>query len=340
MHWIEYLVLGVVQGITEFLPISSDGHLNVVQKLFAAATGHDRSPKDTLFFFVMLHVGTTVAILVHYRRAIADSIRGWRETLPGSADNPEVAPVYRRPNLIHVMKLAFVATLPLVPDALFLKKYLEASFEGVRITALGFLISAVMLAVCGRLPGGTKGPRETSLVDALLVGIAQMFAPLPGVSRSGLTISAALALGFSRTWAVGFSLLMAVPAILGAAVYELRKVDPSLVTQSEIARTIAATIVAGVVGYFAIIWLLRIVQKGGLWYFSVYLVGLALVLLVFAPAMGGRAHGGRSATLEQSIPAGTPRPTGARSSGGSFGALDRTEQVGLRATPIRDHGAP
>jgi undecaprenyl-diphosphatase len=332
ISWIEYLVLGVVQGVTEFLPISSDGHLNVVQKLFAAWTGHKRSEEETLFFFVMLHLGTTAAILAHYRRPIAEAIRGLR-------GNAEVSEGFRKPNVVRVLKLAFVATLPLVPDALFLKKYLEASFEDIRVTALGFLASAAMLAICGRMRGGEKGPRETTFADAIWIGIAQMFAPLPGVSRSGLTISMALARGLSKSWAVGFSLLMAVPAILGAAVFELRKFDRSYVSSTQIAQTLAATVVAGLVGYFAIAWLARIVQKGRLWYFSVYLVVLAAALLIFAPALGDREDAHKPSTLDQPLRTGAVGPGGARSTDRSIRALDRTYRPGARPASRRGDAA-
>jgi undecaprenyl-diphosphatase len=144
-----------------------------------------------------------------------------------------------------------------------------------------------VLAVTIRLPGGEKGPAETTWRDALLIGLAQMFAPLPGVSRSGLTVATALALGLSRTWAVGFSLLMAVPAILGAVVFELRKVDPALMTADRLVRTVAATVLAGVVGYGAIIWLVKIVRLGRLWCFSVYLVILGAVVLAVTALWGG-----------------------------------------------------
>jgi undecaprenyl-diphosphatase len=119
-----------------------------------------------------------------------------------------------------------------------------------------------------------------------LIGLAQMFAPLPGVSRSGLTIAAALALGLSRTWAVGFSLMIAVPAILGAAVWEMRHIDPTSLSTERVAPAIAATILAGIVGYFAIIWLTKVVRSGRIWYFSVYLILLGigvLALVAFGP---------------------------------------------------------
>ena len=149
--------------------------------------------------------------------------------------------------LIRVGLLAAVATSPLVPLALGLKDKIEAAFEGTTVAGYGFLVTAAMLVTTAWLSRreGTKGPAEMTWLDALLIGLAQMVAPLPGVSRSGMTIAAALALGLSRTWAVGFSLLIAVPAILGAAVFELRHVDPAMLTPDRFAQTIAATVAGG-----------------------------------------------------------------------------------------------
>jgi undecaprenyl-diphosphatase len=273
MDWIESLALGAVQGITEFLPISSDGHLKVTQSAFNAWSGHPKDVKDEIFFDVMLHVGTLVAIVVHYRQ---QAIAGAKGLLSSSAD---VSPPYKRSAVIRTGVLAFIATLPLIPDKLFFLDYIEAAFKSLTATGVGFLITAAILIMTIRLKGGEKGPAETSWLDALLVGIAQMFAPLPGVSRSGLTISAALALGFSKTWAVNFSLMMAVPAILGATAFELRKVDPNTLTGERVAQIVASAALAGVIGYLAIVWLLRLVRSGRLWYFSVYLVLLGLGLI-------------------------------------------------------------
>jgi undecaprenyl-diphosphatase len=274
MEWLESLVLGVVQGITEFLPVSSDGHLLVTQNLFAWWTGLAHTGKENLFFDVILHLGTTAAILAHYRAVIADGCRG----LLGADDVPRA---FRRPEVVRVGLLAAVATSPLIPLALFFKKMIERTFEGVTAAGVGFLVTATILLITAWLSRreGTKGPASTTWIDALLIGIAQMFAPFPGVSRSGLTIATALALGFTRTWAVGFSLLIAVPAILGAAVWELRHVDPATFTPGQVSQAVAATILAGVVGYFAIIWLTKIVRAGRIWYFSFYLVALAVLVL-------------------------------------------------------------
>jgi undecaprenyl-diphosphatase len=277
MEWLESLVLGLVQGITEFLPVSSDGHLLLTQNLFAWLTGVTKTGKENLFFDVILHLGTTAAILVHYRVEIAQAVRG----LLGANDAPAG---FRRSEVIRVGVLAAIATSPLIPLALFFKKMIEKTFEGITFVGFGFLITAAVLLLTAWLKrrDGAKGPAEMTWLDALLIGVAQMFAPLPGVSRSGLTIAAALALGLSRTWAVGFSLLIAVPAILGAAVWEMRHVDPASLSGNRVLQAVAGTILAGVVGYFAIIWLTRIVRSGRIWYFSVYLVVLGIVVLSLA----------------------------------------------------------
>ncbi|MFI5456626.1 MAG: undecaprenyl-diphosphate phosphatase [Isosphaerales bacterium] len=274
MEWLESLVLGLVQGVTEFLPVSSDGHLLLTQNVFTGLTGVRHTGKENLFFDVILHLGTTAAILVYYRAIIATGLRG----LLGADD---VAAGFRRPEVVRVGLLAAVATSPLIPLALFFKKAIEATFEGITVAGFGFLITAAVLLLTALLSrrDGPKGPAETTWLDALLIGLAQMFAPLPGVSRSGLTIAAALLLGLSRTWSVGFSLLIAVPAILGAAVWELRHINPAALTADHVAQAVAATILAGVVGYFAIMWLTRIVRSGRIWYFSVYLAVLALIVL-------------------------------------------------------------
>jgi undecaprenyl-diphosphatase len=277
MDWFISLILGVVQGITEFLPVSSDGHLNVVNHLLERATGNARPEKENIFFFVMLHVGTVAAIVVHYRREILAGVRGFL----GFSDVPDL---YRRPYVLRVGVLVGLATAVLIPDKLFFMKYIESAFQSDLATGVGFLITAAVLMVTvSQLSGGDKGPVETTALDALLIGLAQAFAPLPGVSRSGLTIAAALALGFRRNWAVQFSLMLAVPAICGAAVFEIKDVlegqDRSPMTPDRIAQTVAATVVSGLVGYAAIVWLVRVVRSGRLWYFSVYLVILGLAVI-------------------------------------------------------------
>ena len=317
--WIEALVLGLVQGVTEFLPVSSDGHLAITQQAFAWMTGREHTGAENLFFDVMLHLGTLAAIVVHYRAVVKTGAKG----LLGSA---EVPPVYRRASVVRTALLAGVATTPLIPLALFLKKWIEAAFESTAATGFGFLITAAVLILAAflqRRDEGGKGPLETTWLDALLIGLAQMFAPLPGVSRSGLTVAMALGLGLSRAWAVGFSLLIAVPAILGAAVLEVRKVDPATLTGPRVAQTVAAAVLAGLVGYGAIIWLVKVVRSGKMWYFSVYLIVLAGIVLAVASSSGGSRDAGRKDAPDGTRGRGAPGRTAERSAGRHGGPLAR-----------------
>ncbi len=220
MAWLEALVLGLVQGITEFLPVSSDGHLLLTQSFFAWLTGQGRSGKENLFFDVILHLGTTAAILVLSSKVDRPGLA--RAT--GSAGCP--CPAFSRAEVVRVGSARGRGDFAAGPVCAFLQEAAGARRLKARPwPGIGFLVTAAVLLLTAWLSrrDGAKGPAETTWLDALLIGIAQMFAPLPGVSRSGLTIAAALALGLSRTWAVGFSLLIAVPAILGAACYEIER---------------------------------------------------------------------------------------------------------------------
>jgi undecaprenyl-diphosphatase len=275
MSWLDALILGIVQGLTEFLPISSDGHLSITQKFLEWRSGYTLTGQAKLFFIVMVHLGTLCAILVYYRKVGLEAARG----LLGSND---VRPGFDRASVFRTCLLAILATIPAVFVGLLLKKEIEKTFESLRAAGIGFLITGCVLLVTTRLKGGDKGPARTSWLDALLIGIAQAFAPLPGVSRSALTITTGLARGFQRDWAVGFSLLMAVPVIAGAGVLELKDVKPSMLAPEFLGPTLLATVVAGLVGYGAIVWLVRLVRAGALWYFSVYLFALGLGVLAVA----------------------------------------------------------
>jgi undecaprenyl-diphosphatase len=327
MNWFESLVLGAVQGVTEFLPISSDGHLAIVQQAFARLSGTGSGAEENFFFDVMLHLGTLAAIVIYYRAVVRTGVKG----LLGST---EVPPAYRRGAVIRTGLLAAVATAPLVPLAVFFLKWIKQAFTSTTATGIGFLITAAVLLLTARLQGrgeGGKGPAETTWLDALLIGVAQMFAPLPGVSRSGLTVAAALGLGFSRAWAVGFSLLIAVPAILGAAVKALKDVDPATLGSDRIAQTAVATALAGLVGYGAIIWLVKIVRSGRLWYFSVYLIVLGLAVLAASAGLSAGAPASRGVSSDARREDGADGPL--RRAGAGPSARGVVGGVGLVAGP-------
>jgi undecaprenyl-diphosphatase len=251
--------------------------------LFRSIGEVEASPNG-LFFAVMLHVGTLAAILLYYRRVCSE---GARHLIDGGIG---------RSRVVRSGLLAVVATLPAVVVGLTLKHEVDEAFRSVVVPGFGFLFTAALLMMTSRLGEGTKGPLQTTWTDALLIGLAQAVAITPGVSRSGSTIVAALLLGFSRPWAVGFSLLMAVPAILGAAVLEVREIDPRSLSPEFIRMTIGATVLSGLVGYGAIVWLVRIVRSGRLWYFSVYLVLLSATVLGTMALTGGSGTESRGMT--------------------------------------------
>ena len=251
----------------------------------------------------------------------------------------DVAPTYKRNAVIRTILLSGVATTPLIPLALFLKKYIDAAFGSTAAAGIGFLITAGVLLITMKLQSRGeegKGPLETTWLDALLIGIAQMFAPLPGVSRSGLTIATGLSLGLSRAWAVGFSLLIAIPAILGAAVMEVRKVDTATLTPDRIGQTLAAAILAGIVGYGAIIWLVKIVRSGRMWYFSVYLVVLGIGVLIWTALAGGPDANARAQdSAHRAVRFSDSGPGVAEAVLRRGGNLDRAERTGGQTDDVR-----
>ncbi len=306
MKWLESILLGALQGLTEFLPISSSGHLVVFQQAFAAATGRSSSGAENLFVNVMLHVGTLVAILFYYRGTIANQWQRFRASEPGEAGRAH------RHALVRIGLLALVATLPAIGVGLTAKDRVEQATGSPWVAAIGFLVTGVVLLVTRLLAGGGKGPEQTRWSDALLIGTAQAVAILPGVSRSGMTIVAALALGLQPAWAVGFSLLMACVAIPLAAGLEILHIDPATLSLAKVLQTLAGAVVAGVVGYLSIVWLMRLVQGRRLWYFSVYLFGLSLAVMWWLSRPGGASIDERpSTTVDRTVWVGDDRASGA-----------------------------
>lgn len=336
--WLETIALGIIQGITEFLPISSDGHLALFQILTRSSPANGSTGGvDSIFFDVMLHVGTALAIVWCYRAEVRAGLRG----LLGAKG---VEDSFRRESLLRLGGLVFVSLLPLVPVALFFKNALEQTFQSLTAVGLGFLFTAIVLIWTTRVRGGHKTLATMTWSDALLIGLAQALSPLPGVSRSGLTIAMALMRGFSKSWAVGFSLLLAVPTILAAAAFELRKAGGAGLSGEEIARILCGAALAGVVGYGAIVWLVRIVRSDRLWYFSVYLIVLSgIVLGVLAPRMGGTdATKARTGTVDIGERVGSDRDAAPRREpfGNVGDALARSSAAPARPPGVADPRLP
>ncbi|GHU78306.1 undecaprenyl-diphosphatase 3 [Spirochaetia bacterium] len=267
MSIFEAILLGLIQGITEFLPVSSSGHLVLFQKILGLS-------EPALFFDTMVHVGTLAAVFVVLWKDIQDILR----------------------RIIQPLTFYLIlATLPAVIIALACKDQIEAAFASGSFLGFAFLITAALLTVSELLSrrGGTgdlrpkvlKGKDEIRWPDALLIGILQGVAIIPGVSRSGATLSGALSRKLNRDFAARFSFLLSIPAILGALVLQVKDlVDPTegAAVSGGIGALplIAGTLTAAVVGFFSVRLMLKIVRERSLLGFALYTGILGVLVLI------------------------------------------------------------
>jgi undecaprenyl-diphosphatase len=258
----EAALLGVVQGLTEFLPVSSDGHLVIVQRLLGIA-------ESGIVFEIVVHVATLVSVLLFYRERVAALVRGV---------------LARQPEALRYGGKLIVATLPAVLAALVLGDFLKSQFESARAAAFGLLVTGAVLWTTRHRFAAIRSD-ALSWSTAFWMGCAQAIAILPGVSRSGLTLAAALALGVAPMAAAEFSFLMSVAAIAGAAVYTLPDLMASPAGYGEALATGAAT--ALVAGVIAIWFCVRLLRSGNLHWFAYYAWAAGLAMLVWLHAHGG-----------------------------------------------------
>jgi undecaprenyl-diphosphatase len=283
--WLHAILLGALQGVTEFLPVSSSGHL-VLAQYFLGFT-EDTSAKE-VFFDGVLHLGTLLAVLAYFGKEIRQHMR--RVLTPG--DKPLVTdwPSTWR-HLFHLGVLVALATMPAAAMALVKDERIKESFKRPDVVAGNFLILGCVLIATdwiGRRHAGTTVGPQTRWWQVLLIGCAQACSALfRGLSRSGMTIGTSLLVGLERNWAVRFSFLMSVVASLGLGVLGIRKAlkDPSRLekewlTPEFLVITLVATLVSALVGYLTITPLIRLVQKCQLWWFAVYVWVVAAAVFI------------------------------------------------------------
>jgi undecaprenyl-diphosphatase len=256
MDLLLVVALGALQGVTEFLPISSDGHLAVAEAIYEA--WHGQHLPNALGLNIVLHAGTLAAILIVY----------WRRLLRLLGED-------RR-----VVGLLFVGTLPAVAVGLPLHRWGGDWLTNPLLAGCLLPVTGILLLWGAKQPLGQLNYQEIGYSRALIIGLFQATAILPGISRSGSTISAALALGLKREAAATFSFLLAVPAVAGACLLELISMLRSPPTQIDYAVLAAGTLTSLVVGLFALSWLLRWLNQGRLHLFAwwCFLLGAAVIL--------------------------------------------------------------
>lgn len=251
MTIIEAIILGVVQGLTEFLPVSSSGHLVLLQKAFGINEG-------TMLFTIMLHIGTLISIFIVFWKDIVEMIKK-----PFS----------------KLALLIIIATIPTVVIALLLKDVVENAFSSASYLGYGFLLTGIILWSVESMKPGTKELKEMTYLNAVIIGVAQGFAIFPAISRSGSTIAGALFQKLDRKFAARFSFLMSIPAILGSLVFQAKDIIGEGIAV-EWVPVLIGTLAAAISGYLAIRLMMQIISKYSLKYFSVYVFILGAFVLI------------------------------------------------------------
>lgn len=272
MTLLHAVLLGLIQGVAEFLPISSSGHLAIAEHLLGQA-GAAEIPG---FFDVLLHLGTLVAVFAAYWQDIRDMILEFFGGIGDLARGSTPSPV---PPARRLILLIIVGTLPLFA-VLTVKDLVEGLGDNMYFVAGALLVTGCLLFASDRVRKGRKTERTASLVDVLLVGAAQAVATCPGISRSGTTITAGCFVGFERKFAVRFSFLLSIPAILGANILSLKDAIEAEIPWEEVPVYLAGVLVAAVVGYACIRLLKMIAEKGKFGFFAYYCWLAGVVTLV------------------------------------------------------------
>jgi undecaprenyl-diphosphatase len=248
----EAFILGIIQGLTEFLPVSSSGHLVLAQKLFGIEGG-------VVFFNVAVHMATLFAVCIAL----------WSEVLK----------LIKKP-ICKMTGLLIIATIPAVAVGLLLNDVFDSITASGVTVGIGLLITGAVLLVTTKLKPGARGLKDLKWYDALMAGVAQAVAIVPGISRSGMTITANLSMKMKKELAIKFAFLMSIPVILGGFILETYQMISKGTKSVEWLPILVGMAAAGIAGYFAIRLFIRTVMKGSLKWFAYYAFFVGLLVLV------------------------------------------------------------
>ena len=269
MSYLQAIILGLVQGIAEFLPISSSGHLKLFEKLL----GLPNVETDYIFFDVLLHFGTLIAVCIVYHRVIWQTLRELLGMLHLRQYQPGEMPDGPKRRFIILLIISLLPLFLILP----IKNTVEALSSNYLVVGLMLILTGLCLYICDHLPTGKKDEKEMTVWDALLVGIAQAFAVLPGLSRSGLTICTGSARGMDRSFAVQFSFLMSIPSILAAIILQLVDAFKAGIDTALLPKYLVGVAVAAVSGIAAMRFLQFIARKNRFGGFAYYCWGAGVV---------------------------------------------------------------
>ncbi len=263
VSYLEAIFLGVLQGLTEFLPISSSAHLAIFPQLF----GFDDPGAS---FTAVTQIGTEIAVLLFFWRDIVRIIKAWAISLVRKDQRGDLD--------ARMGWYIIVGTLPIAVMGFLFQDTIKTTFRSLWLIAIMLIVFGLILGIADRINVGQKLDGDLTLKDSLLYGLGQMLALIPGVSRSGATISVGLFRGYRRDVATRYAFLLAIPAVLASGLSQLN--DVSLAASPGLPKTLVATLVAFVVGYVTIGWLLKYLRTGSYLPFVVYRVALGSIVLI------------------------------------------------------------
>ena len=273
MNILESIILGIIQGITEFLPISSTGHLTLAGRMLGLIS--DSQPQRWTSFIAVIQLGTLASILVYFREDIKNIVTTFtKESLFERKS-------YREQSLNSRLGwLIIIGTIPVVVIGLLFKREIEGVFtKNLYVIAMSLIALAVLLAIAEKVATHKKEIAELGVLDAFVVGIAQAFALIPGSSRSGTTLTGGLFMGMNREAAARFSFLLSIPAIFASGFLQLYEAFKMGIDSNGALNLVVATVVSGISGYCAIDFLLKYLRKNTTFLFIYYRIALGALIL-------------------------------------------------------------
>jgi undecaprenyl-diphosphatase len=265
MNYFDAIILGIVEGLTEFLPISSTGHLTIAEKVL----GLQVDDPAVTGFTAVIQMGAIAAVILYFARDIWAIARTWVRGL--------VQPEWRGHRDFRLGWYVIVGTIPVGIVGFAFKDVIKNDLRSLWVVAIALIAWSAVMWAAERVARQDRGEKQLNLTDSIVVGLMQCFALIPGVSRSGATISAGLFRGLDRVTATRFSFFLSIPALLAAGLFELKD---ALGGSISVGETLVGTIVSFLVAYATIAWLLRFVAHHPITWFIPYRVGLGLLLIV------------------------------------------------------------
>ena len=280
MNWLHAVLLGIVEGITEFLPVSSTGHLNIVEKLL----GYEINSAGMTAFTAVIQVGAILAAIIYFWADIVRIITAWFRGIKARFKGLDNQQARQDPDYTLGWGIV-LGSIPVAAVGLLFKDFIEGPVRSLWVIAGALILWSAAMWMADRQQNFTKGMKDVTVKDALIIGAFQALSPVfPGISRSGATISAGLFLKFDRVTATRLSFYMGIPSLVAAGLLEAATEAGTISNTVGWTPTIIATVVSGIVAYATIAWLLRFVSSNKFTSFLVYRVLLGLVIIALVSA--------------------------------------------------------